>query len=877
MDRTVGRKWSHRATAMLVVALLVTSLLLWAVPASAGTFSWSAFSPIPSDTGNVLEECDIVDIDVHDADIIYVGAGASANYLYRTSDGGLTWSARTVGTNNTDLVAVAPDHPDIVAYADKTAKEVFVSTDGGLTWSSIGGPTGIDNINDMDMSAASVGIHYLAVAGVDGGVAKVWTYNISAAAPAWRDASALSGFGTYTTPSAAVAVAYSPNFPSDQVLLVLVADYDDTVATDYIYLLMFSEDREMWNADAGFDGFPVTVVEDTGIAGIDSASLALGPDYQGSDDDMRLVFVGLDIATDETYNGIHRAYNTSITNLEYGTDIDINSVAYDGSVLVAGRYDSNICYYCTDPTATTPDVDTTRPLKRPGMLDENLNERVVVAWAGDNVVAGTRGDSSAFAVSTNGGKSFNDISLIDTVGAALGTLEDVAVSSDGSVLYLSTYDTDGLSLWRYASAWERVLAVEDTAAGTMPSIIRLAPDDADVVYVAERHTTSFWYSRDVGTEKWIPRTPPYSIQDLAVESEVVVYALNASGSVSKSENAGFAWGPRKDTNLSAGYMISSVGEDNLLVGSQDGYVAYSTDGNSSWTKIPQQIESGATNVQATATGLAPGEYIYAASSKADTKVLRWRIGTSTAWEDMAAPTAAGYGAYGIVLHDGVLYVANSDATANSEALRTLDPNAGTVTWSTLASPGETFICTPSALRVSAGSATLWGIDTTGAVLFSYTILEPDITVSPSSIDFGSIIEGSSSSPRTVTIANDGNADLTIGPLTISGTDASMFSIQNDNASGQTLAPDASATLQVVFSPTSISHKSATLSIPSSDPHEATVNLALSGIGKVMPVGGEAYPVNKVSVLAPWIALCAVTAVGASTVLSHRRAQSEDLS
>jgi hypothetical protein len=50
------------------------------------------------------------------------------------------------------------------------------------------------------------------------------------------------------------------------------------------------------------------------------------------------------------------------------------------------------------------------------------------------------------------------------------------------------------------------------------------------------------------------------------------------------------------------------------------------------------------------------------------------------------------------------------------------------------------------------------------------------------------------------------------------------------------------------------------------------NVRLSGVPPP-PVGGEARPVNKPAVLAPWIALCAVIMAGAGIVLRRRRAQS----
>ena len=62
----------------------------------------------------------------------------------------------------------------------------------------------------------------------------------------------------------------------------------------------------------------------------------------------------------------------------------------------------------------------------------------------------------------------------------------------------------------------------------------------------------------------------------------------------------------------------------------------------------------------------------------------------------------------------------------------------------------------------------------------------NISVSPTSNDFGSVKIGIPSTPETFTIKNYGNADLDVGTISVTGTDASDFSIQNDNSSGQTI-------------------------------------------------------------------------------------------
>jgi PKD repeat protein len=129
--------------------------------------------------------------------------------------------------------------------------------------------------------------------------------------------------------------------------------------------------------------------------------------------------------------------------------------------------------------------------------------------------------------------------------------------------------------------------------------------------------------------------------------------------------------------------------------------------------------------------------------------------------------------------------------------------------------------------VSGGSDAVWIDD----IFFPPFNLEiPDISVSPSSHDFGTVDVGGSSSTQTFTISNAGAGNLTLGTTTVSGTDASHFVKQNDGCSGQMLPPAGSCTVDVRFSPQSAGGKSANLSVPSSDPDTPTTVIALAGTG-----------------------------------------------
>lgn len=117
----------------------------------------------------------------------------------------------------------------------------------------------------------------------------------------------------------------------------------------------------------------------------------------------------------------------------------------------------------------------------------------------------------------------------------------------------------------------------------------------------------------------------------------------------------------------------------------------------------------------------------------------------------------------------------------------------------------------------------------GVLLQSEPLPSPQISVSSTSLDFGSVPVGDSSF-TSLTIANSGSANLLIRQIVLSGADASDFNTRNDNCTGATLTPSQNCIVQIVFSPRSTGSKSATLSISSNDPDNATQDVSLSGSG-----------------------------------------------
>lgn len=712
----------------LGMVILLVSLLSWATPASAGTASWSAES-IPDTTDNILGPAGI---DVRDFAVAPGGTtiyavpsdSISNNIIYKSTSSGVRWTALNVPVK-ADLVAIASDNTNMVAIVDSSTAEVYLTTNGGTTWDTLGTPqeSGADAaaaIYDLAISKASAGIHYIAAAGKEAGdIANLWYFESGTAAPAWTETNTLTGF---SSADAVTAVAFSPNFQSDEALLAI--SEKDNVS---VVLQILSLNTRKWDSNAGFSGYPVTVVSGSGISDLDSASISLAPDYLADDDDLCTIFIGLAVSGDnaaQATSGIYRICGTTKTTLK--TDVKIRSIAFDGTNLVAGSYDTTTVYRSADPMATTPTISTVSNMKGPGGQN-----KTVVAWAGTKVVAGTSGNESAFAVSTNNGDTFNDISLIDT---AITYARDAAVSADGSKIYLVTDDGTDLSLWRRASTWERILSQQ----GTTNCIVRIAPEDANIIFLAKKDASTLYYNDSGRAKGWIKRTCRVNIQDLVVESAAVVYALDSAGLVSKTTNAGLFWGTATPTTLGSSATIVSISPDKLLVGSQNGYVAYSTDGNLSWTKIPEVLQGSAGQVQVAADeNFATNKIIYAASDTTGQNIKKWQIGTSTAWTDIFKDTIPG-GIYGLAINDNTLYALEfNSSTGQSTLWKHLSPTtitSSSLNWSHSTTTASTDIddtevhlnAAPRALKVSRGKE--WAVKTNNTnKLYSFTDIAIEIT------------------------------------------------------------------------------------------------------------------------------------------------------
>jgi len=722
-----------------VTIALLASMIVATVPASALTLRWFPESDVPKTDDYKLGTAgiDIVDLAAN-GDVIYAATANLTGGLYKSTDGGDSWSSLASTTfyqlyssgSDVEQVAVAPDDPDVVAISCANNR-VLYSENGGASWSGLSVPGTNFDIDDLDVSTGP--LRYVAAVGDNGTVPQMYKMYMAMAQSWTEEYQDALNEGEDTTQTGILAVKFSPNYQTDKLITIV-----STNSTGACFQVFWDESDD-WNAEVtGFDAnYPVPVGS---VGNIAAASIAFPDTYLGTSETDRIAFVSVATASS---GGVYRLSDYSIgaagsfTTWSSGSTGPIGSVAYnEAGKLIAGVYNDNKVYSCTSPMAAFPKFQREKALKQPGGTT-----KTVVAWSGDTAVAATSGDESALAISTDDGLTFNDYALIDTT---LTALTDVAVTADGGKLYMASTNasTDGASLWLKASAWKRVLSTGITAGNSL--IVRVAPDDSDAVYLAEKDTTNVWVSKDGGVEDWkaVPcyKADTTGVVDMAIYDADTVYVLDSDG-VSVTTNGGASWGTKKSLDgLSGAYDIALASNGDVLVGGNAG-VAFSTDAGASFTKITFPFGEGTEGVTVIADpDYANNNYFYAGgvSSTTTGAVSIWRctasksaIPSGSNAPDLVLDTTSGMTnnrVKGMATDGDVLWVLACNGS-ESQLYRALNyRTAATETlalWSYTESSAELQVGAPNALKMSDGPK-FWAVS--GASL--YSINDPIAQVGP---------------------------------------------------------------------------------------------------------------------------------------------------
>ena len=738
MKRKISKILGVGLSAMLIASLMLVALP--AAPVAADTLEWD-----DEDGPNTDDEMlgppgvDIISLAVNGDTIYAATENISGNATYKSTDGGATWIVLTE-KSNFKLMAVAPDNADELVAVTKDNK-VWYSDEGGSDYDELTGLTANTVVNAIDISSGSTRV--VVVAGEISSTASLQKLSLAMLETWSEEALTAQGFDASTSIK---AVKFSPSYSNDKIILT-VTELDPTGATTSNLLgiaqfQVFWDESDAWNdnvtgyLDYTAANLEIDTTDDPNVT-VASASIAVPSTYMGYDEAERIVFIGL--ATSDSEGGAYRFVDNFKKEFETwtgGSEGPIHSVAYhDSGKLIAGDYDGTgtpkiaQVFRCLSPMASTPKFERLNNFKQPGGED-----KVIVVWNGDTAIAATSGDESAFAISTDDAYAFNDISLIDTV---VSSMSDVTVSADGSKVYLTTYDASyDTSVWILESAWTRVLSKPSLTASTAPFLVRIAPDDDAVVYLASKNTQNMWVSKNSGKETW-KSIPVYKlgsgdvIQDYVVESADVVYVIDDDG-CSKTSNAGSSWGSTEDLGTAAGgyavgYMITLAPNNDILIGGKNGYAAFSKDGGSSFTRT-KAVDSGTNNyVHVVADeDYADNNIIYAGVG---TAVKRGKADDTSSFSSRSPSIVSTHDVVGIAQSENVIYVLTANSTGSELHrvlnLQTADSSGkNSPLWSSLTTTA-TFQAMPQALKLSSGP-TLWALDS--ALL--YAMDDPIATVGP---------------------------------------------------------------------------------------------------------------------------------------------------
>jgi hypothetical protein len=118
---------------------------------------------------------------------------------------------------------------------------------------------------------------------------------------------------------------------------------------------------------------------------------------------------------------------------------------------------------------------------------------------------------------------------------------------------------------------------------------------------------------------------------------------------------------------------------------------------------------------------------------------------------------------------------------------------------------------------------------TQAVPVSGIGLAPAATPSTQALDFGSVVVRSKSAPATLTLTSSGDLTLKVSRVTVSGPDRGDFTITSENCQKQSLPLGATCQVVIVFRPSALGTRSATLTF-TDDAVNSPQSVTLTGVG-----------------------------------------------
>jgi len=119
--------------------------------------------------------------------------------------------------------------------------------------------------------------------------------------------------------------------------------------------------------------------------------------------------------------------------------------------------------------------------------------------------------------------------------------------------------------------------------------------------------------------------------------------------------------------------------------------------------------------------------------------------------------------------------------------------------------------------------------TTSAALTGNGVAPAQLAISPTTNAYPDTTANTASTDVTFTVSNSGGATTGTLATALSGADPTQFVISTDNCVGTTLAPAATCTILVHFTPTTTGAKAASLDVTATPGGSASATLGGNGV------------------------------------------------
>jgi len=728
----------------LAALSLALTLSFLSVPAQAGRMIWSAVDT-PGNQFNVVASPSEINFLAQSRDgRTFYASDTSQSRIYRSDDSGGSWTeiSGNLLAAGAELpawnIVISPDNSQLVAAVTSSGnrpRQVYVSQDAGQTWNDTTFPAASD-ISALAISPV-YGICDIAAGTRSGGAGEVYVYKVGGMGGAW----VAQGFS-----GDVLSIRFPSSYRADPSIAVLYS----TAAGTYFNAGIHDLNANTTDWDTVFSGNPPEITV-SGAGGSPRAAQVVGgclqltADYSGQAPALCRAYISIDAPGGNA--GIFRVDDTVVYQLMASQpNRRISSIAYygaySGGKLLAGAVTGDatqgtVLTWFTDTPMTCPTACWYQTEKPPTGAGASGYGNAIVMWSPDGsraycgtgsaqlngpaawpgaYLTGAPLDESAFSLSKDNGKTWNQHSLIDT---QISFLSDVAVRADSSAIYLASINETppGLdSVWRSGGSatgksWERVLCLPTARNDIILRMSNYGNDGA--IFMSSRGTDDLRQSQD-GGQTWKAQLPAMNVTDFSVTTiDDTRYLYTLSTTSMRRANASTLtpqWTPQAAVTLSGCHTIFAAPNGIVVVG-----------GNSSDSRVA--ASSGIGQFAVTSDLPSPGNIhtvldyrfgdaavIYAAGDAADSDIYYWLVGYSRDWDIMGAPSSGFWG----LAQMGTLYSASS-AAGGSSVDRTLYPQAlgpPNIEWDVLTTglpAGVAFTREPVSLKLSSG-VNLWAID-----------------------------------------------------------------------------------------------------------------------------------------------------------------------